>query len=177
MTVTNESNVHIAPAAELHNGSAFSGRPGTRPRWNHKDRSARPICCSVGLSSTLAWQPSRRKHCEATATANQTQADRGRSPQCPLLACTGCRQVTGDAEIRDRHNDARNTVYHSDLRLLVLDNGSDVEWPARHRAALSNCKDRSAGPVRSSGWLSSAIRAGLGRLRTRDGLHPVFRTF
>src|SRR5258708_5206903 len=24
--------------AKLHNGSAFSGRPGAEPRWNHKDR-------------------------------------------------------------------------------------------------------------------------------------------
>jgi hypothetical protein len=33
-----------------HNGPTFNGRPGTEPRWNHKDRSARPVRCNAGLS-------------------------------------------------------------------------------------------------------------------------------
>jgi len=34
----------------LPNGSAFNGRPGAEPRWNHKDRSARPVRCNAGSS-------------------------------------------------------------------------------------------------------------------------------
>src|SRR5918998_94007 len=37
-----------------HNGPAFNGRPGAEPRWNHKDRSARPVRCSAGLSGSFA---------------------------------------------------------------------------------------------------------------------------
>src|SRR5262245_30192596 len=39
------------------NGSAFNGRPGAEPRWNHKDRSARPVRCSAGLSRRRAAVP------------------------------------------------------------------------------------------------------------------------
>jgi hypothetical protein len=33
-----------------HNGSAFNGRPGAEPHWNHKDRFARPVRCNAWLS-------------------------------------------------------------------------------------------------------------------------------
>ena len=32
------------------NGPAFNGRPGAEPRWNQKDRSARPVRCNAWLS-------------------------------------------------------------------------------------------------------------------------------
>jgi hypothetical protein len=34
-----------------HNGSAFNGRPGAAPRWNHKDRSAGPVQCKEPMQS------------------------------------------------------------------------------------------------------------------------------
>src|SRR3954464_11884320 len=42
---------------QRYNGSAFNGRPGTEPRLNHKDHSARPVRCSAGLSRGRAASP------------------------------------------------------------------------------------------------------------------------
>src|SRR2546421_7524737 len=39
----------VGTSAVTHNGPALNGRPGTEPRWNHKDRSARPVRCSAWL--------------------------------------------------------------------------------------------------------------------------------
>src|SRR5687768_15667565 len=43
------SNAYVPP----DNGSAFNGRPGAEALSNHKDRSARPVRCSAGLSRRL----------------------------------------------------------------------------------------------------------------------------
>src|SRR3954469_10604533 len=53
-----ESTPRTSPL-ELDNGLLIDGRPGAEPRWNHKDRSARPVRCSAGLFDT-ASQPQCR---------------------------------------------------------------------------------------------------------------------
>src|ERR687891_492048 len=40
----------VSSSIDWANGSAFNGRPGAEPRWNHEDRSARPVRCSAWLS-------------------------------------------------------------------------------------------------------------------------------
>ena len=37
------------------NGPAFNGRPGAEPRWDHQDRSARPVRCSAWLAAAVCF--------------------------------------------------------------------------------------------------------------------------
>src|SRR5262245_4492168 len=44
----------IAAETEGYNGLTFTGQPGADQLSNHADRSAGPVRCSVGLSSSRA---------------------------------------------------------------------------------------------------------------------------
>src|SRR4051794_31352854 len=55
---------------ELDNGLLIDGGPGAEPRWNHKDRSARPVRCSVVIplhviTSPAAGQPETHQRKDA----------------------------------------------------------------------------------------------------------------
>jgi hypothetical protein len=49
----NSKNLGIFRRQTPHNGSAFNGRPGAEPHWNHEDRSARPVRCSAWLACIM----------------------------------------------------------------------------------------------------------------------------
>lgn len=112
------------------NGPTFNDRPGTEPRWNHNDRSARPVRCKIELCgrrfrrNSSAFRASPRRPAEVVA-AHSAQ---------PLAGPLSSYPSASNANEQQRHGrqaDDRPDRYADELH-------RQVRRPARYRREAHN---------------------------------------
>ena len=75
------ATIWLGSSSMLDIGPACNGRPGAEPRWNHQDRSARPVRCSAGLSRT----PSAEQLRSEVDVLHGAYLGKARAPAQPVL--------------------------------------------------------------------------------------------